>query len=270
LECPTAVKNTLRIADRCGFDITRDMGYRFPNYPVPEGFTPQSFLEDLCSQAAERRYGGINDRVQSRLDEELRLINRHNLSGFFLIYYEIIQMAREIMIEMGLSEVEIPLEERPPGRGRGSSVSMLVGYLIGLSHIDPLKYNLTLERFLSDDMGSVPDIDLDFPRNIREELIKRVHEKWGWDHAVLTGMISTYKMKGAIRDLGKALGLPSQDVDKLAKRVDSHSARELELEMESLPEFRDKTDSPVWRDLIELLKKCILNTPYVIILSNFH
>ena len=252
LEYPTAVKNTLRIADRCGFDITRDMGYRFPDYPVPEGFTPQSFLEDLCRQAAERRYGGINDRVQSRLDEELRLINRHNLSGFFLIYYEIIQMAREIMIEMGLSEVEIPLEERPPGRGRGSSVSMLVGYLIGLSHIDPLKYNLTLERFLSDDMGSVPDIDLDFPRNIREELIKRVHEKWGWDHAVLTGMISTYKMKGAIRDLGKALGLPSQDVDKLAKRVDSHSARELELEMESLPEFRDKTDSPVWRDLIEL------------------
>ena len=252
LECPQAVKNTLRIADRCGFDITRDMGYRFPDYPVPEGFTPQSFLEHLCLQAAERRYGSITDRVQNRLDEELRLINRHNLSGFFLIYYEIIQMAREIMIELGLSDVEIPLEERPPGRGRGSSVSMLVGYLIGLSHIDPLEYNLSLERFLSDDMGSVPDIDLDFPRNIREELIKRVHVKWGWDHAALSGMISTYKMKGAIRDLGKALGLPKQDVDKLAKRVDAHSARELKLEMQELPEFRDKTDAPVWRDLIDL------------------
>ena len=251
-ECPQAVTNTLRIAGRCTFDITRDLGYRFPDYPVPEGFTSQSYLEGLCYQAAERRYGGITERVKTRLEEEFRLIQKHGLAGFFLIYYEIIQMARQIMIELGLSEVEIPLEERPPGRGRGSSVAMLVGYLIGLSHIDPLEFNLSLDRFLSDDMGSVPDIDLDFPRNIREELIKRVHQKWGWDHATLTGMISTYRMKGAIRDLGKALGLPSQEVDKLAKRVDSHSARELELEMRSLPEFREKVDFPGWRDLIGL------------------
>ena len=251
-ECPQAVANTLRIAGRCTFDITRDMGYRFPDYPVPEGFTSQSYLERLCYQAAERRYGGITEKVKTRLEEEFRLIQKHDLAGFFLIYYEIIQMARQIMIELGLSEVEIPLEERPPGRGRGSSVAMLVGYLIGLSHIDPLEFNLSLDRFLSDDMGSVPDIDLDFPRNIREELIKRVHQKWGWDHATLTGMISIYRMKGAIRDLGKALGLPSQEVDKLAKRVDSHSARELELEMRSLPEFREKVDFPGWRDLIDL------------------
>jgi len=251
-ECPQAVANTLRIAGRCTFDITRDLGYRFPDYPVPEGFTPQSYLERLCYQAAERRYDGITERVKTRLEEEFRLIQKHDLAGFFLIYYEIIQMARQIMIELGLSDVEIPLEERPPGRGRGSSVAMLVGYLIGLSHIDPLEFNLSLDRFLSDDMGSVPDIDLDFPRNIREELIKRVHQKWGWDHATLTGMISTYRMKGAIRDLGKALGLPSQEVDKLAKRVDSHSARELELEMRSLPEFREKVDFPGWRHLIDL------------------
>ncbi|MCH8108186.1 MAG: DNA polymerase III subunit alpha [Chloroflexi bacterium] len=251
-ECPQAVANTLRIAGRCTFDITRDLGYRFPDYPVPEGFTSQTYLERLCYQAAERRYGSITEKVKTRLEEEFRLIGKHDLAGFFLIYYEIIQMARQIMIELGLSDAEIPLEERPPGRGRGSSVAMLVGYLIGLSHIDPLEFNLSLDRFLSDDMGSVPDIDLDFPRNIREELIKRVHQKWGWDHATLTGMISTYRMKGAIRDLGKALGLPSQEVDKLAKRVDSHSARELELEMQSLPEFREKVDFPVWRHLIDL------------------
>jgi len=251
-ECPQAVVNTLLIADRCSFDITRDMGYQFPDYPVPEGFTSQSYLEHLCYQAAERRYGGVTGRVKARLDEEFRLLQRHNLAGFFLIYYEIIQMARQVMIELGLSDVEIPLEERPPGRGRGSSVAMLIGYLIGLSHIDPLEFNLSLDRFLSDDMGTVPDIDLDFPRNIREELIKRVHQKWGWDHAALTGMISTYQMKGAIRDLGKALGLPGQEVDKLAKRVDSHSARELTLEMQELPEFRDKIDAPVWRDLVDL------------------
>ncbi|MEK7880000.1 MAG: PHP domain-containing protein, partial [candidate division NC10 bacterium] len=251
-ECPEAVETTLRIAGRCTFDLTRDLGYQFPDYPVPEGFTSQTYLERLCYQAAERRYGGVTEAVKSRLREEFRLVQRHNLAGFLLIYYDIIQLARQIMIELGLSDPEIPLEERPPGRGRGSSVAMLVGYLIGLSHIDPLEFNLSLERFLSDDMSSVPDIDLDFPRNIREELIKRVHEKWGWDHAALSGMISTYQLKGAIRDLGKALGLPRQEVGKLAKRVDSHSARELKLEMLGLPEFRDKVDAPVWRDLIDL------------------
>jgi error-prone DNA polymerase len=113
------------------------------------------------------------------------------------------------MIDQGLSDPSLTVEENPPGRGRGSSVALLVGYLIGLSHIDPLKYNLSLERFLPDDvMTNVPDIDLDFPRSIREELILRTHEKWGWQHAALTGTIATYQIKGAVRDLGKALGLP--------------------------------------------------------------
>ncbi|HZA23157.1 MAG TPA: OB-fold nucleic acid binding domain-containing protein, partial [Dehalococcoidia bacterium] len=106
--------------------------------------------------------------------------------------------------------------------------------------------------FLPEDMTSVPDIDLDFPRNIREELIKRVHEEWGWDRATLTGMVATYQMKGAIRGLGKALGLPRQDVDRLAKRVESSSARDLALEMETLPEFKDRVDIPVWQDLVDL------------------
>ncbi|HZA22350.1 MAG TPA: hypothetical protein VFA32_07060 [Dehalococcoidia bacterium] len=88
-----------------------------------------------------------------------------------------------------------------------------------------MKYGLSLERFISEDTGSVPDIDLDFPRDIREELIKRVHRKWRWDCAALTGTIATCRMKGAVRDLGKALGLPSQDLDKLARRVESYSAR---------------------------------------------
>jgi error-prone DNA polymerase len=228
------------------------LNYQFPDYPVPEGYTPQSYLEELCYQAAQRRYGGINARVRERLQQEFDLIRQHRLAGFLLWYHQIIQLAREIMIELGLSDREIPLEERPPGRGRGSSVAMLVGYLIGLSHIDPLQYNLSLERFLPENLASVPDIDLDFPRTIREELIKRVHQEWGWDRAALTGMISTYEMKGAIRDLGKALGLPRQDVDALAKRVESHSARDLPLEMESLPEFRERIDAPVWRDLVDL------------------
>ena len=172
----------------------------------------------MCYEAAARKYHGVTPKVQERLDEELRLIHKHNLSGFFLIYRDIIQLAHEVMADLSAGDLEAPVEENPPGRGRGSSVVMLVGYLIGLSHIDPLDFNLSLERFLNDEMGGARDIDLDFPRDIREELIKRVHKKWGWDRAALSGMISTYKMKGCIRDLGKALGIPSEDVDKLAKR----------------------------------------------------
>jgi error-prone DNA polymerase len=225
----------------------------------------------LCQQAAQRRYRGDHQRVQRRLREEFDLIRQRNLAGFLLMYHDIIQLAREVMIDLGLTDREIPLEERPPGRGRGSSVAMLVGYLIGLSHIDPLEFNLSLERFLPEGADSVPDIDLDFPRNIREELIRRVHQEWGWDRAALTAMIATYQMKGAIRGLGKALGLPQPDVDHLAKRLESHRAGELSLEMAVLPEFKDRVDAPVWRDLIDLadqlaqvnlrtLKLCLFKT----------
>ena len=251
--CPEAIENTVRIAERCTFDLTKHLGYRFPDYPVPDGHTPQTYLKMLCYEAAMRRYGTIGTKVKDRLEKELRLVEKNGLAGFFLIYHDIIQMAREIMIELDLSDPEIPLEERPPGRGRGSSVAMLIGYLIGLSHIDPLEFDLSLDRFLNEEMeGMVPDIDLDFPRNIREELIKRVHREWGPDHAVLTGMISTYKIKGAIRDVGKALGLPPEDLDKLSKRVDAHHGGALHSEMNALPEFRDRVDAPVWRDLIDL------------------
>ena len=251
---PNAIANTVHIARRCAsFDLTRDLGYRLPESPVPEGYTQEGYLRHLCEEAAIRRYGAIDDQVVVRLDEEFRLIRRHNLAGFLLIYHHIIQLAREVMIDLGLTDREIPLEENPPGRGRGSSVAMLVGYLIGLSHIDPLQFNLSLERFLpDDDMASVPDIDLDFPRNIREELIKRVHEKYGWERAALTGMISSYKLKGAVRDLGLALGLPQDQVDKLAKRADHGHARSLASEMAALPEFRGSINAPGWRDLVRL------------------
>ena len=252
--CPEAIANTLRIAERCAaFDLTRDLDYRFPDYPVPKGFSQESYLRHLCDRAAIRRYGSITDRVKARLDEEFRLVRRHNLAGFFLIYHDIIQLGREVMIELGLTDREIPVEENPPGRGRGSSVCMLLGYLIGLSHIDPLEFNLSLDRFISDDeLASVPDIDLDFPRNIREELIKRVHEKYGWERAALTGMIATYKLKGAVRDLGKALGLPPDQVDKLAKQADHGHASSLAKEMAAHSEYRDKLNAHGWRDLVRL------------------
>ena len=140
-----------------------------------------------------------------------------------------------------------PWRRGPPGRGRGSSVALLVGYLIGISHVDPLRWDLTLERFISEEMTTLPDIDLDFPRGLRDELIQRVHRHFGPEYAVLTGAITTYKVKGIIQDLGKALGLPREHLSLLSKKLQSHHAGELREEMLRMPDFRDRVDTPGWK-----------------------
>ena len=251
---PNALENTSNIANRCSsFDLTRNLNYSLPSSKVPNGYTQDEYLRHLCDEAAIRRYGDNNTNVKARLDEEFRLIKKHNLAGFLLIYHEIIQIARDVMIDLKLTNREIPIEESPPGRGRGSSVCMLVGYLIGLSHIDPLHFDLSLERFLPDDeISNFPDIDLDFPRNIRTELIKRIHKRYGWDRAALTGMFSTYKAKGIIRDLGLALDIPSNILDKLAKLSDHNLIDDLKFAVKSYIDAEDSTGSQTWENLLRL------------------
>ena len=259
-EFPEALCNTRLVAEQCAFNLSTDLGYTLPEPIVPDGYTPESYLKRLCYEAAARRYGSVTTEVEERLEEEFRLIGRHKLAGFLLLYREIVRLAQQIMEERGLIAPETPIEQRPPGRGRGSSVALLVGYLIGISHVDPLKWELTLERFLPDDMTSLPDIDLDFPRGLRDELIERVHEYFGRDYAVLTGAISTYSVKGIIQDLGKALGLPPDDLRLLSKQIHSHDGGRLREEMEQLPAFRDKVDAHGWRDLIALAPQ-LMNAP---------
>ena len=254
-ECPQAVSNTLRVAERCDFDLSTDLGYTLPDPAVPDGYTAESYLQRLCYEAAARRYGSVSERVEARLREEFRLIEHLNLAGFLLLYREIALIAQRIMEERGVVGPETPVEERPPGRGRGSSVALLVGYLIGISHVDPLKWDLTLERFISEDMTTLPDIDLDFPRGLRDELIERVHRHFGPEYAVLTGAITTYKVKGIIQDLGKALGLPQEHLSLLSKQLHSHDASDLRDEMAQFPDFRDRVDAPGWRDLLDLAPK---------------
>ena len=249
---PEAISNTLRIAEQCAFDLSTDLGYKLPEPAVPEGYTAESYLERLCFEAALRRYGSMSKPVKERLEEEFRLIGRHRLAGFLLLYREVVLLAQQIMEEKGMAHPEIPLEERPPGRGRGSSVALLAGYLIGISHVDPLRWDLTLERFISDHTSMLPDIDLDFPRALRDELILRVHRRFWPDYAVLAGAVATYSVKGIIQDLGKALGLPKEDLKLLSKQLHSHDGAKLKEEMRELPAFRDKVDAQGWRELIEL------------------
>ena len=254
---PQAVSNTLRIAERCSFNLVTDLGYALPDPEVPRGYTAESYLRRLCLEATLRRYGPVTERVRDRLEEEFRLIHRHGLAGFLLLYREIVLIAQKIMEERGMAHPETPLEDRPPGRGRGSSVALLVGYLIGISHVDPLRWDLTLERFISEDMSTLPDIDLDFPRGLRDELIKRVHRHFGPEFAVLAGAVSAYSLKGVIQDLGKALGLPREDLNILSRQVQSRGGRGLREEMLELPAFRDRVEAPGWRDLIELAPQLV-------------
>ena len=241
-----AALNTAAIAERCsGFSLPEWLRarYAFPEVELPPGYNAQSWLERLCLEAAARVYGRIDGAARERLDREFFLIRRHGLAGFFLVYRRVAELAREVMLGLGYGDAETPLEWLAPGRGRGSSVSMLVGYLIGLSHVDPLAGGLSLDRFLSEDTGSYPDIDLDFPRDVRERLIPRVIEEWGWDHAALTGQFSTYRGRGIVRALGKALGLPPAEVDALARRLEGGDVSEL---------LSFASDRPGWRDLFAL------------------
>ncbi|HLA19406.1 MAG TPA: PHP domain-containing protein, partial [Dehalococcoidia bacterium] len=254
-EHPQAVANTLRIAERCRFDLSRDLDYRFPDYPVPEGETPDSYLRRLCYREAEDRYGRLTQPVKERLEEELALVERHGLAGFFLIHREILRLAYRVA-----EEVRRRPCHAPPGRGRGSSVGSIICYLIGLSHIDPIKNNLFLGRFLNEEMASVPDIDLDFPRDIREKLILRVYEHFGRDHVGLVAAFPTYRIRGAVREVGKALGLPPAELDRLAKVSEGGccrggSAKDIRAEMARLPHYRDKLNAPLWRHLTEQVEQ---------------
>jgi len=249
---PEAVRSTLAIAERCaGFDLTRDLAYVFPRYPTGDGETPHDRLRRVCRDALTRRYGpGQRDAAQARLDEELALIATHDLAGFFLLYHDLLLLAVEVAAE--LRGPGAPAATLPPVRGRGSSVGSVVCHLIGLSHIDPLTHNLMPGRFLNEEMSSVPDIDLDFPREIREKLIERVYAKYGADHAALVCAFPTYRLRSAVRDVGKALGLPAADIDRIAKLSEPRSARELGVELARIPEYAPRLGVPPWCHLVEL------------------
>jgi error-prone DNA polymerase len=242
-----AVTRTHELAQRLEFDLTKELGYRYPDFS--DGAEPAiAQLRRVCESAFAERYDNLNGhkrRVRRRLEEELALIDELGLAGFFLLHWEVLELAREVALEVrGPGSMRHVL---PPGRGRGSSVGSLVCYLTGLSHVDPVANNLSLGRFLNRELASVPDIDLDFPRDIREKLIVRVVERYGAEHAALVASFATYRSRGAIRDVGKALGLPYADLERLARLTDGWNAQRVAEEIAALPEAATKLRSPRWR-----------------------
>jgi len=247
---PEAVHESGRLAERLRFDLTQDLGYR---YPGADDETADRRLAELCRVRLEERYAGRASRhdALARLERELAVIRHLHLSGFFLLHRDMLELAREVACEVrGPDSARALL---PPGRGRGSSVSSIVCYLTGLSHVDPVECDLFLGRFLNEEISALPDIDLDFPRDIREVLIPRVHERYGHDRSALVAAFATYRSRSAVRDLGKVLGLPPVEVERLARAVDPWEPGDIEREIAACVGER-RAATPRWRALARLVR----------------
>ena len=253
-EHPEAVAETLRLSDRLHFDLTADLGY---TYPGAEDAGADAELAQTCRALLTERYAGACERpeAEARLETELATIRHLGLSGFFLLHRDVVELAREVAVEVrGPDSARAIL---PPARGRGSSVSSIVCYLTGLSHIDPVKADLFVGRFLNEEMTSMPDIDIDLPRDIREVLIPRVHKRYGAEHSALVAAFPTYRPRGAVRDLGKALGLPAAEIERVARTLGFHGeADEVERHLEAAV-GAERARSPRWRSLVELCPEAL-------------
>ncbi len=247
-----AALRTREVADRCEFDLTQELGYRYPDFS--DDVDPADVqLREICDRAFAERYAKANGHkklAHERLDGELALIARLGLAGFFLLHWEVLELARECALEV--RGPGSPRHALPPGRGRGSSVGSIVCYLTGLSHVDPVEAGLSLGRFINDEMVAVPDIDLDFPRDIREKLIVRVTERYGHERAALVASFATYRSRGAIRDVGKALGLPFAELERLARVTDGWDATRVGEELDGVPGTHG---GPRWEAFRELTRE---------------
>ena len=239
-----AAERSVALAERLEFDLTAELGYRYPDFSDGEEPAIRQ-LAAICNAALVERYPEPRSEPLARLESELALIDELGLAGFFLLHHEVLEIARECAREV--RGTDSPRSFLPPGRGRGSSVGSIVCYLTGLSHVDPVSNELSLGRFLNRELASVPDIDLDFPRDIREKLIVRVTERYGREHAALVASFATYRSRGAIRDVGKALGLPFAELERLARLSDGWNAKRVGEEVARLPDGEQKLQSKRWR-----------------------
>ncbi|MEA2447224.1 MAG: polymerase subunit alpha, partial [Actinomycetota bacterium] len=199
---PGACENTLEVAERC--NVTIDMGHLLlPRYEVPDGRTLESYLEELVHEGLKKRYGAIEGDVAERSAYELRVINQMDYPGYFLVVQDFVNWAKGQGIRVG--------------PGRGSAAGSIVSYALGITELDPLRYDLMFERFLNPERIAMPDIDIDFDERRRGDVIRYVQDKYGQDHVAQIITYGTIKGKQAIRDAARVLGFPYADGDRLCK-----------------------------------------------------
>ena len=214
--CPEAIDNTAKIAQRCQVEIEFGVT-KLPHFEVPEGYTQESYLTHLCYEGLKERYGKEDEdylflpasdtgqTLKERLDYELEVIGKMGYVDYFLIVWDFINYARKQSI--------------PVGPGRGSAAGSIVAYCLHITNIDPIKYSLLFERFLNPERVSMPDIDIDFCFERRQEVIDYVGEKYGADKVVQIVTFGTMAAKGVIRDVGRVMDLPYAFVDQIAKMI---------------------------------------------------
>jgi DNA polymerase-3 subunit alpha len=222
---PDALKNTMRIAEMCDVRIERG-NYQFPDFKVPEGMTTEDYLEDLCRKGFKEKlerirssYPAFTDDLMKqytdRLDYELGVIKKTGFAGYFLIVTDFIHYAKT--------------HDVPVGPGRGSAAGSLASYCLDITNIDPIKYDLMFERFLNPERISMPDIDVDFCYDNRERVIKYVSDKYGKDNVAQIVTFGTMKSRAAVRDVGRVLGMPYGEVDRLAKLIPGGAGNDEEI-----------------------------------------
>jgi error-prone DNA polymerase len=199
---PAALEGTAALAERLEYTMA-DLGYRFPTYPVPDGESEMSFLRHITEAGARERYRPYHDKARAQIARELDLIEKLDLAGYFLIVWDVVNYCRQHDILV---------------QGRGSAANSAVCYSLGITAVDPIAMELLFERFLSEERGEWPDIDLDLPSgDRRERVIQHVYEKYGRLGAAMTANVITYRTRSAAREVGKALSLDPGDIDTLAK-----------------------------------------------------
>jgi error-prone DNA polymerase len=221
-DLPEAIANTRAVSSRLEFTLS-DLGYQFPEYPLPEGETVASFLRKLTDEGARRRYQPYYDRARQQVERELALIEKLGLGGYFLIVWDIVRYCRE---------------QRILCQGRGSAANSAVCYSLGITAVDPVGMDLLFERFLSDERGEWPDIDLDLPSGDQRELvIQYVYRRYGEHGAAMTANVITYRGRLAAREAGKVLGFDVSTLDKVTSLVPMWGYRDPEYSKED--QFRE-------------------------------
>jgi DNA polymerase-3 subunit alpha len=203
-EVPEALTNTVEIAERCSLSFDFDT-LHLPPFDVPEGYTPESYLERLCREGLGERYGQLTPEVEARLEHELQLVGEMGFAAYFLIVWDLIRFSKERGILVG--------------PGRGSAAGSIVSYCLGITDLDPLEHGLFFERFLNPGRRTMPDIDMDFPEDRRAEVMAYAVHKYGQDHVAQIITFGTMAARAAIRDAGRALDLPPGEVDRTAKLI---------------------------------------------------
>ncbi len=220
---PEAIENTKEVANRCNVEFEFNH-YHIPAYALPEGYTSASYLRKISEDGLEKKYDVITDEMRQRLDYELGVIDKMGFNEYFLIVWDYIKYAKD--------------HDIPVGPGRGSGAGSLVAYCTGITEVDPLKYALIFERFLNESRVSMPDIDVDFCIDNRYKVIEYVKEKYGEPNVSQIITFGTLGAKQAVRDIGKAMGMSTSEVDRIAKEIPAHPGTTIDSAIEEAPELR--------------------------------